>query len=202
MSERPTSSPEAVDVTALLRFISRAERLEALPRTGWIVCGVDRPESVASHSYMVTLIALWIADHVEEEVDTERMLRMALFHDIGEAMLTDLPGPVKAMIGRSVVADAEARACETLLDEACPGWSEYEARYRAQNSLEARIVKASDRLQMFAKALQYDHQRRGDVARFLDIGPQDDFGIPLVGRIFEALRSAHDEGSWFTSDFD
>ncbi|MFU8806757.1 MAG: HD domain-containing protein [Bradymonadaceae bacterium] len=199
---KPSSDRSSPDISPLLRLIHRAERLEALPRTGWIVCGVEGPESVASHSYIVTLIALWIADHVEEQVDVELMLRMALFHDIAESMLTDLPGPVKALIGRDTVTRAEADISQKVLEEACPGWGVIDALYRDKKSIEARIVKAADRLQMLAKALQYHTQRRGDVRRFLEAQACHDEGIPLVGEIFDALMKCYREEGWFISDFD
>ncbi|MEM1349544.1 MAG: HD family hydrolase [Myxococcota bacterium] len=188
---------------ALLRFIQRAERLEALPRTGWLVCGVTEPESVASHTYVVALIALFIADHIDEDVDVEAMLRMALLHDIAEAMLTDLPWPVKRFVGKETVADAEARAGHLITCEAHPDWPDALARYEAFDSLEARIVKAADRIQMLAKSLQYDTQRRGDTRRFWTSERNfEDFGIPLVAEVLSALRRHHDAGTWHTADFD
>jgi putative hydrolases of HD superfamily len=202
MSDSHPNASGSVDINALLSFIARAERLEALPRTGWLVCGIERPESVAAHSYVVTLIALWIADHLDEPVDTERVLRIALFHDVPEAILTDLPGPIKKRIGAAAVAAAEGEAAKIILDEACPGWSAFEASYRDQDCLEARIVKAADRIQMVAKAIQYHRQHRGDVRRFLNLGPHDALGIPLVAAIFDALEERLAQGSWPEADFD
>ena len=201
------SSPQALEARAeqLLRLLSRAERLEALPRTGWLVCGVTSPESIAAHSYMVTLTALWLADHMPPDapVDTERVLRIALLHDIGESVLTDLPAPVKRFMGAEAIAAAEGKAARRALEGAPASWPGHVEAYARRDSLEARIVKAADRIQMLAKALQYQAQGRGDVARFWD-GPaaHDDLGIPLVGATLARLRQRHREGRWFDSGFD
>lgn len=174
-------------------MLSRMERLESLPRTGWIVSGVTPPESIASHIYMVTLTALWIADTIEEEVDTERLLRIALLHDSSEALLTDLAWPVKRLIDPDVLHDAEERASHLLFEHA-PGdaWRDVLPEYNAAESLEARIVKAADRVQMLAKALQYQAQGRGDTRRFWQTERNfTDFGIPLVRAILDLLRAMH-----------
>ena len=105
--EKSESGTEAEELVA---FIAEAERLEALPRTGWLVSGVNKPESIASHQYGVALIALWIADRVDRSIDVAKVMRIALLHDISEARLTDLPKPVKDFIGSSAVKEAEQRA--------------------------------------------------------------------------------------------
>lgn len=193
---------ESDDIESLLRLLSRTDRLERFPRTGWLASGVQQPESVAAHSWEVTVVALWLADHVEAEVDTERVLRIALLHDIGEAMLTDLPRPVKRLVGAGVVEEAEAEAADEILGDGGNRWPEAVEAYREQSTDEARLVKAADRIQMMAKALSYDAQDRGDVSRFWESRESfDDRGFPLVGEIFEALRERWEAGEWYDQDF-
>lgn len=187
----------------LLRLIARTERLESFPRAGWVVCGVQGPESVAAHVWEMTIVAMWLADHIDEPVDTERVLRIALLHDIGEALLTDLPWPVKEFLGSDVVADGEARAVDQVLADAPDAWREAVGAYEAADSLEARLVKAADRIQMLAKSLQYRAQQRGDVRRFWSHGRNfDDFGIPLVAAIMQRLRQHWDDEDWYTAHYD
>ena len=191
------------DADALLRLLSRAERLEALPRTGWLVCGVQGAESVAAHTCMVALVALWIADHHDEPVDRAKLLHMALLHDLGEAMLTDLPWPVKRFVGEQALKEAEQRAGHAILADAPASWRAAFDACQDMTSLEARILKAADRLQLLAKALQYERQQRGDVARFWQ--PQahrEDFGLPQVAALFERLLEHHAQGTWYASDLD
>lgn len=189
------------DSTAVLRFVSRIQRLEALPRMGWVVSGVPRVESVAAHVYEVTLVALWIAESVDEDVDIERVLRIALLHDVGETLTTDIPTPAKHLIGRDTVHAAERKAAAIVLGEAPTSWVDAVVEYDEATSLEARIVKAADTIQMLARALAYENSGQGDLRRFW--GPErSDHGIPFVRRVLDELRVRHEEGDWFTPDFD
>ncbi len=194
---------EAAD--ALLVMLSEVERLEGYPRAGWLRVGVTDPESVAAHSYGVAVVAMWLADHVEASVDVERVLRIALLHDVGEAVTTDLPRPVKALLGRDAVDEAELRAAQAVVGGA-EDWGSQVEDYQQQASPEARLVKAADRIQMLAKSLQYDGQHRGDIEEFwgddLEGGglPKSikdrDWSFPLVEAVFERLADCYVEGTW------
>lgn len=200
----PKESPLAHKAEQLLQLVSRSERLEALPRTGWLVCGIERPESVAAHSYIVTIISMWLADSLNElPIDRERVLRIALLHDLAESMLTDLPAPVKNFIGKDVIANAEHSAAQSLLSITMPDWLKYITEYHQQNTLEARLVKAADRIQMLAKACQYASQNRGNTTGFWQHEELfQDFDIPLLKAIFDRLRSHHHQKTWYESHFD
>ena len=202
MDESSSKAPSSL-VTHLFRFLSRAERLEAFPRTGWQVCGVQHPESVAAHSFNVALVALWICDHIDEKANPEKVLRIALLHDLPEAMLTDLPRPVKALLGAQAVRDAEEAAAAQIFEHHPPPWLQAFQAYQQGRSLEARIVKAADRIQMLAKALQYQSEQRGRTERFFDQPEQwNDFGIPLVSQIYAELLRHFQNHSWYPPDFD
>lgn len=189
--------------THLLRLLSRIERLESLPRTGWIVSGVSSPESIAAHVYMVSITALWIADHLDEPVNKERVMRIALLHDAGESMLTDLPWPVKRFVNPEVLHDAEERASQVIFEHSPHTWPDAIAEYNDASTLEARIVKSADRIQMLAKALQYESQGRGDTQRFWRTPRNfEDHGIPLVRATLDRLIAMHHDRSWWPADFD
>lgn len=202
--ERSSSKTSPTDrADELLQLLSRIERLETFPRTGWMTGGVQHPESISSHLYEVAVTTLWLAESVDVEIDTERALRLALLHDVGEAMLTDLPRPVKHMLDAETVEEAEHQAAETVLGALGEGWLDAVEEYEALESPEARLVKAADRIQMLAKSLQYDSQDRGDVDRFWEVEENfRDFGFPLVGDIMDRLKSHFEAGSWYANDFD
>ena len=55
-------------------------------------------------------------------------------------------------------------------------------------SIEARVVKAADKIQMMAKALTYGRQQRGNLAEFWAVPKNfDDRGIPIARELFEAI---------------
>lgn len=196
------------DPTALLRLVRQADRLEALPRTGYLISRVPLPESIAAHSYGVALVALLLADAVSRRlapstVDRATVLTMALIHDIQESLTTDVPSPVKGALGREIFAVAERRAAHALLgafgDQYTPIWDEYEQG----TSLEARIVRAADRIQMFVKVLQYERAGLGDTERFWG-HPESlhDHAIPEARVILDRLVEHHVNGDWPSEDTD
>lgn len=189
------------EATAVLRLLSRLHRLQALPRIGWVVSGISQPESIAAHLYEVALVALWLAESIDEPVDVERVLRIALLHDVAEAVTTDIPAPVKRLIGTDAVHRAERQAAALVLEHAPDSWLDAVHEYDDHETLEARIVKAADTIQMLARALAYEHVGQGDLRRFF-APPRPDYGIPLVRQVLDEIERCHREGEWFEADFD
>ena len=85
-------TPSAIDNTTvgLARFLHRIGRLKTLPRTGWLHCGVPpaEAESVADHALRTTLLA-WLAAAAAPDLDRDRVLKLALVHDLAEALAGD-----------------------------------------------------------------------------------------------------------------
>ena len=54
---------------------------------GWIRSGVDKPESIADHMYRMALLGL-IA--TSTSLDTTRLIKLAIVHDIAEAIVGDI----------------------------------------------------------------------------------------------------------------
>jgi len=163
--------------------------LADLPRTGWLLRGVRPCETIAEHSFGVALVAMLLVDELRREgetVDGERVLRMALVHDAPEARTGDVPMPVKGGALESAIHDLELElARQVLTTEAFASYAEAEAA----ESLEARIVKAADKLQMMIKASVYEQKKRGALDEFW-ANPKNfrDMGIPLARRVYERLR--------------
>ena len=74
-----------MNAQTILDFMEEAGKLKILPRTGWLLRGLRNPESIADHCYRTSLLAMLLADVLEEqgvEIDVARVMRMALLHDI------------------------------------------------------------------------------------------------------------------------
>ena len=151
---------------ALLNPLDSAHDLKRLPRAGWLLAGIRLPESVADHAFATALLAMLLADAINDDyasqgldapLDVARVLRIALLHDLAESLVTDLPKRSVELLGKEVKHAAERGAMERLLSEVEGAayylslWEEYE---RA-SSPEAKAVKDADKLEMVHQARRY-----------------------------------------------
>ncbi len=80
---------------------------ELMYRRRWAICRTVKDQSVAEHSYFVTIyahqIATWLnaTNRVEKQVCVEHVVYMALVHDWEESFTGDIPGPVKHKIAKT-----------------------------------------------------------------------------------------------------
>ena len=72
----------------LLDMLHIAERLKDATRH--CTTSNRRPESVAEHSWRMALMAYFIRDEFPE-ADMDKVVRMCLIHDLGEAFTGDIP---------------------------------------------------------------------------------------------------------------
>lgn len=72
----------------LLEALQIAERLKDETRHCYTKNG--RHESVAEHSWMMTLMAYFMKDEFPE-VDMDKVVRMCIIHDLGECFTGDIP---------------------------------------------------------------------------------------------------------------
>lgn len=128
----------------LLRIMSVAEKLKCNTRHCYTSSG--RHESVAEHSWRLGLFAMLVANEFPE-ADMDKVIRMCLIHDLGEAFTGDIPSFEKTQ-------SDEAKE-ENVLDEWVasfpePDRSQWQALYEEMNALEtteAKIYKALDKME-------------------------------------------------------
>lgn len=130
-----------MEARKLIEILSTAERLKDTMRHCYTSKG--RRESVAEHSWMISLMALLIADEFPD-ADINKIVKMCLIHDLGECFTGDIPAFDKKQ--------EDTNQEETLLSEWVatlprPFAQEWQALYDEMNervSLEAKIFKALD----------------------------------------------------------
>jgi putative hydrolase of HD superfamily len=177
----------------MIRTLIELQRLKTLDRTGWTLRGrAPGAESVAAHSYGVALAAMMLADEVRERgvaVDVERLLRIALMHDWAEARLGDMPRTAVQYFGALTRRKAERAAFDDMVKETACGES-YRALhedYEERESLEARLVKAADIIDLLVQALAFERAGARGLDEFWDGVAERDFR--LEGVASEVLKS-------------
>ena len=90
MRNKVSSKDISEIINSLLEFISLAEKLKTTLRHSW-TSNPERQESVAEHTWLMSLLALVLFEHIDTPVDKLKSLKMILVHDLGEAILGDIP---------------------------------------------------------------------------------------------------------------
>lgn len=151
---------DAEPVERLLEMLA----LKDETRTGWVLRGIDDPESVAAHSWGVaTLCLLYAAD---ADVDPEAACAMAVVHDLAETRTGDIPTRATDVDASGEDREKEAREREAIDDLLAPlddttireRWEAYEAR----DTPTARFVKDMDLVDMCLQAVRYERDGRYD----------------------------------------
>ncbi|MBP1357105.1 MAG: HD family hydrolase [Sulfolobus sp.] len=124
-----------------------------LVRTGWMQRGIPPSlgETVAQHCWEAGVLAYYLGTKLKEKgifVSPERASSIALFHDIGESILGDLPKWASEKIEDKEEVELEAIK-ELGVDE------NLFIEYKEAKTLEGKIAKLSDRLSTYLQALRY-----------------------------------------------
>lgn len=128
----------------LLEILSVAEKLKCNTRHSYTSSG--RHESVAEHSWRISLMAMLLTPEFPE-ADMNKVIRMCLIHDVGEAFTGDIPAFEKT--------DADTQKEDAALDTWVASLPEATgaefasllAEMNALETLEAKIYKALDRME-------------------------------------------------------
>ena len=130
--------------TELLSILSVAEKLKCNTRHCYTSSG--RHESVAEHSWRIALMAMLIGPEFPE-ADMNRVIRMCLIHDLGEAFTGDIPTFDKTAADTDQENALFAQWVQTLPEETKQEFSGLLAEMNAQETPEAQIYKALDKME-------------------------------------------------------
>lgn len=180
------------DTDRLVGLLLQANRLKSTPRTGWVQRGVPRPESVADHSHGVSMAALLLAEVGAPDADREKILTMAVLHDLAESVTGDLSLGASRLLPPGAKALAEAAAMDELgADlEFFAGWRAVWEEFEAGESLEAQLVRDADRLDLLTQALVYERTTGNrELEEFWTFAPPASFRLPVSRELAAALAS-------------
>lgn len=146
------------------------DRLERLPRAGYLLTGVPHPETVAAHAYATAWLTMLLAGQLSdagETIDRARAVGMALLHEAGEIFIGDLVPGVSRALGPGIKEKAELEYGGRFLDTLDPAMGDLFREYMAGSTTEALLVRDCDRLALLLKAAGYRRDGHRGVATLL-----------------------------------
>jgi putative hydrolase of HD superfamily len=188
-----------IDRDALLGLFEETASLKRMPRTGWGMRGVPHVESVADHSFGVAFVALALAEALNGDtvdgpgkarIDLEKVMVMALLHDLAEVRLTDLPSPAVQLLTEGVKSRAEAKAVEDLLAplSAMARWKALWQEFEDQSSPEGQLVRDADKLEMMVQCLRYEQAGSRGLDEFWQAMDQRTWCYGISAELYARLR--------------
>jgi len=154
----------------IIEFAKLIGKLKNVKRTGWKIRGVKNPESVAEHSYRTALLAMLIAD--KEGLNTEKLVKMALLHDLEEAINGDIPTLEKVKLDKKKLFEKNKKTVQKSLSvlpknlqkEYLDIWIESQkckTKY-------AKLLKQIDYIEMMIQCLEYEKSQPGVKKNLVD----------------------------------
>ncbi len=174
---------------SLLELLLELQVLDRIPRSGFVLRGVAEPESVTEHCWHV-LFMVWALGERVPGVDVTRAVEIALVHDLAELRVGDLPRTAARYLPAGAKNVAETAAVGEVLAPLPERARRLYAEYQEGVTLESRLVKACDKLQLMLKVAVYEGWGSGALAEFWetpDTSPAP--GIAAVDELFAELRA-------------
>ena len=127
-----------------VEFLNAIEKLKCNTRHCWTTSG--RQESVAEHSWRLAVMAMLCRDEYLN-LDIDKVIKMCLIHDLGEAITGDIPAFLKTDAHEAEEENAIVTLLNMLPDGTAAELGELFNEMSAMESDEARLYKALDNLE-------------------------------------------------------
>ena len=133
-----------MEARKLLDALLIAERLKDTTRHCYTAKG--RHESVAEHTWMMSLMAFWVTAEFPE-ADMNKVLRMCIIHDLGEAFTGDIPAFDKTKADETKEDELLYQWVKSLPEKQSKEMMDLYEEMAERKTLEAKIYKALDGLE-------------------------------------------------------
>ena len=133
-----------MEARVLLEALNVAERLKDTTRHCYTRNG--RHESVAEHSWMMTLMAFFMKDEFPE-ANMDKVIKMCIIHDLGECFTGDIPTFDKTKANEQTEEDLLYTWVKSLPENVANEMLELYEEMAKRETLEAKIYKAIDGLE-------------------------------------------------------
>ena len=173
--------------SSLLEFAYLIGNLKSTKRTGWVRKGIDGAESIADHQYRMAILSWIFSEQFNKyrqdksiEINVNKMIKMALCHDIIESICGDIV-PIEKISGISkqekykIELNAMIKIRDEYLKNTKVGQEMYDLwiEFEQNKTMEAKIVKDLDKLDMIIQANEYEidpknKEKKIDLTEFFD----------------------------------
>ncbi len=142
----------------LFDFFYLATELKRVPRKGWkSKVGIEHPESVADHTYGTALMAMVFSD--VRHLDTEKILKMALLHDLAESVTGDfMPEEISKENKKTAEDDAIKEILAKLPEDIAVKYSDIWDEYMQASTKESVLLHDIDKFEMAIQAVKYSSE--------------------------------------------
>lgn len=154
----------------IVEFLMTTGISKKIPRTGWLREKIRDPESVAEHSFRLSVLAMVLAEPLG--LDKEKLIKMAIMHDLGEVITGDI---VVWLTGGTI--DIKKQIEKEKLEKEGIGKifrvigksNEYVKIFEEmieRTTQEAKIFWQLDKLEMALQALEYEKDQNKNLGEF------------------------------------
>lgn len=127
-----------------IQFLNKIEKMKCNTRHSWTSSG--RQESVAEHSWRFAVMAMLCVDEYPD-LDINRVIKMCLIHDFGEAITGDIPAFIKTAQNENDENSAVVKLLSGLPDDFRNELQKLFDEMNARETSEAKLFKSLDNLE-------------------------------------------------------
>lgn len=173
-------------------FFKTIGKSKRLLRTGWVREKIKDPESVAEHSFRVSVFAMVLSDKLGYDLDKNKLIKMAILHDLGEVITGDIVTErhefidikkrdlkekdekegIREIFGKIGEEEEYVKIFEEMIERVTP---------------EAKAFWQFDKLEMALQAHEYEEEQGKDLEEFFTSVGLFHVKDPLIKEIFEGL---------------
>lgn len=142
------------EITGFIDFFSNIHKLKSIKRSGWVRYKVKDPPSIASHIFSVSILSYLLPK--DEKLDMEKVYKMALVHDLAEAVCGDLtPHDKEYKRKRHIETKALLEVVKNLPQEKRDEIMNLYNEMEDLKTPEAIFVETADKIDMVLTANEY-----------------------------------------------
>ena len=168
------------------RLLDFTLKLKHLDRTGWKRKNIKNPETVASHSYQMAMMALYLSKDYASLYDFDKVIKLCLCHDLAESVIGDITPSDKAYKNKKIkeMEVMNKLSCDCDYSELYDLFVEYENN----ETKEAKLANDLDKLDMYVQSIDYEKKNPDLDLEEFRISARKAISTPIVEEILKSLE--------------